>query len=115
MTAPYRVNLDMATNEDLRQTFKLTDSLDAPVDLGGATLAMVLEPLDGGGGLELSTANARIVVLDAAAGEFELRVPAADMALVVPGVYRHDLLLRRDGRTHRIFEGTLTLVDGVTP
>lgn len=114
MTAPYRVNIDIATNEDLRQPFALTDSLDQPVDLSAATLEMDIDQVDGMDGLELTTANLRIVVLNATAGEFEIAVPAAEIAALTPGVYRHDLVMMRDGRTHRIFEGTLTLARGVT-
>jgi hypothetical protein len=114
MTAPYRVNIDIATNEDLRQPFALTDGVDQPIDITGATIEMEIEQIDGPDRLELTTANTRIVVLDAAAGEFEIAVPAAVIVVLTPGVYRHDLVLKQAGRAQRIFEGTLTLSRGVT-
>ena len=115
MAAYYRVNFEGATNEDLRQGFKLTDTEGAPVSLSGATLRMEVDNLANDDVLEASLANGRIVVTNAAQGEFSVAVPASVMAAVAPGVYRHDLLLTRpDGSIQRIWEGTLTLNRGVT-
>lgn len=115
MTAYYRVNFEAANNADLRQGFKLTDDAGQALALAGATLRMELDNLDGADVIEVSTANSRIVVTNAAAGEFEIGVPAAVLQTVAPGIYRHDLLLTlANGRIQRIWEGTLALNRGVT-
>ena len=115
MAAFYRVNFQSATNEDLRQAFKLTDSDGVPVNLTGAALRMELDNLANSDVVDASTANGRIVFTNASAGEFSLAVPAAVMSAISPGVYRHDLLLTRgDGSVQRVWEGTLTLNRGVT-
>ena len=115
MTALYRVNLQTANNEDLRQVFVLTDTSAQAIDLTGATLAMDIESFDGNDVLEATTANGRIVVVDAPAGRFELAVPAAAMRALPAGSYQHDLLLTlAGGRVHRVWAGSLTLARGVT-
>ncbi len=115
MAAFYRVNFQSATNADLRQAFKLTDSNGGAVSLTGATMRMELDSLAGGDVIEASSANGRIVVTNAVLGEFSLAVPAAAMSALAPGVYQHDLLLTRtDGSVQRVWEGTLTLNRGVT-
>jgi hypothetical protein len=115
MAALYRINFQTANNEDLRQAFVMTDSAQAPFDLTGASLRMDLDAFNGTDVLEATTSNGRIVIHNAAAGQFELAVPAATMRTVPPGSYQHDLLLTfADGRVHRVWTGTLTLSPGVT-
>lgn len=115
MTAYYRVDIQSANNEDLRQAFVLADDSAQALDLTGAALAMDLETFEGTDVLEATTANGRIVVHGATAGQFELAVPAAAMRTLPPGSYQHDLLLTlADGRVHRVWTGTLTLARGVT-
>jgi hypothetical protein len=116
MTAFYRVNFQTANNEDLRHAFALTDSNGTSVDLTGAALQMDLVAVAGFGGAPVvaSTGNGRIALVSAAEGHFELGLPAALMRTMTPGVYRHDLLLTLTGRVQRVWEGTLTLSQGVT-
>jgi hypothetical protein len=114
MATLYRVNFQAATNEDLRQAFALTDSAGTAVNLTGASLRMALDAPDGSSPLELSTTNGRIVLADAGQGQFDLRLPTAELRTLAPGVYRHDLVLTLAGRAQRIWDGTLTLAEGVT-
>jgi hypothetical protein len=105
----------------------LTDSLGAPVNLAGAALKMRLDVVPGLASaadpasatglhsLDLSTGNGRIVLADAALGQFEIALPAAVLRTLSPGVYDHDLVLSLAGRAQRVWDGTLTLNAGVTP
>ena len=115
MTALYRVDFSASTNADLRQGFALTDTAGAAVDLTGATLALAFEHEPNAPILHATAANGRLVVTDAAQGRFELVIAAADLAVLQPALYQHDLLLTRAGRIDRLWTGTLRLDDGVTP
>lgn len=115
MAAYYRVNFEIATNEDLRQAFALTDSAAVPVSLTGSSLKMDIEFQSGVDVLELTIANSRIAVTNAAAGEFTIQVPASVIGTLAAGSYQHDLVLTQaNGEVHRVWAGTLTLVRGVT-
>lgn len=118
MTAVYRVNFQSANNEDLRHAFALTDSVGTSVNLTGATLQMDLVALAsvgaGSAPVAASISNGRIALVSPTDGQFELVLPAALMRTMTPGVYRHDLLLTLTGRVQRVWEGTLTLSQGVT-
>ena len=115
MAAHYRVDLRAANNEDLRQAFALSDQTPAPLDLTGASLRMTAELLSDWTTFEISTGNGRITLANAAAGQFEISVPAAVMRTLSPGSYRHDLLLTMaSGAVHRVWSGALTLERGVT-
>lgn len=115
MSAYYRVDFQASNNEDLRQGFVLTDSAGTPLDITGAALRFGLETSAGRDVLEASTLNGRITVSDAPAGRFDLAIPAAVMATLAEGAYRHDLLLEASGSVRRVWTGTLTLGQGVTP
>ena len=116
MATFYRVNFLTAANEDLRQAFALTDSAGAPVSLTDGSLKMNFEALASTiPGIEASTANGRIVLSNAAQGQFEIALPTAVLRSIPAGVYRHDLVLTLAGRVQRVWEGTLTLNSGVTP
>lgn len=110
----YRVNLAMANNEDLRQGFALADQTGSPIDLTGALLKLRLESSNGVDALEASTTNGHITLTEPDLGRFEIAVPAAAMRALPTGVYRHDLLLLTGVRQLRVWEGALTLNDGVT-
>jgi hypothetical protein len=118
MATFYRVNFQAAANEDLRQAFALTDSAGAPVSLTGGSLKMNFEGLapanPATSTIEASTANGRIVLSNAAQGQFEIALPTAVLRAIPTGVYRHDLVLTLAGRVQRVWEGTLTLNSGVT-
>ena len=114
MATFYRVNIFMANNEDLHQAFAFADSTGVPVDLTAASLSMDIETAAENDAVEISTSNGRIVLLSPQQGQFEIQVPATVMRTIPPGVYRHDLLLTRDSRTQRIWEGAITVSRGVT-
>ena len=114
MSAFYRISFELANSEDLRQSFAMTDASGAPLDLTGAALTMGLETAAGAGALVASTANGRIALVNAAAGQFELRIPASVMRTLTPGSYQHDLLLTfPTGAVRRVWAGPLMLVRGV--
>lgn len=115
MSAYYRVDFQASNNEDLRQGFILTDNAGAPLDITGAGLRMGIETSTGLDILEASTTNGRIAIVDAPAGRFDLAIPAAIMATLREGAYRHDLLLESTGTIRRVWTGTLTLGQGVAP
>ena len=116
MTALYRVNFEAANNEDLRHAFALTDSNGTPLNLTGAGLHMDLVNVSGAAPTTVvaSTGNGRIAVVSAADGQFEFALSAALMRTLTPGVYRHDLLLTLADRVQRVWDGTLTLSQGIT-
>lgn len=122
MSTLYRVNFEIADNEDLREAFVLTSSAGAPADLTGADLRMDIEALTPPSAgapdpplvLSLSLANGRIALLDATLGQFEIIVDRSTLGALAPGIYRHDLLLAHSGRTQRIWDGTLVLSRGVS-
>jgi hypothetical protein len=115
MAVFYRVTIRLSKNEDLVQAFRLHDDAAAPLDLTGADIAMRLSGVESSDSLDLSVANGRIAILDAQEGEFELRVPTSALAGMTAGVYRHDLILTQSDRRLRIWDGTLTLDQGVSP
>jgi hypothetical protein len=118
MTALYRINFQSANNEDLRHAFALTDSTGTAVNLTGAGLHMDLVGMAGVGSVApvvvATTSNGRIALVSGADGQFEIALPAALMRTLPAGVYRHDLLLTLADRIQRVWEGTLTLSQGVT-
>jgi hypothetical protein len=115
MSAYFRVDFQSANKEDLRQVFQLTDQNGAPLDIAGATLRMGIETASGRDVLKVTTSNGRIVVIDGVAGRFDLTVPAAVMRLLPEGAYRHDLVIESAGTVRRVWTGTLTLSQGVSP
>lgn len=94
------------------------DAANAPVNLSGFTIKMQVRPTKSSTQVlvELSTANGRVVITDAAAGKFRLALTAAETAALNPstaGVY--DILLTRpDGVVTRLLEGGVTISGGVT-
>lgn len=110
----YRVDFTMANNEDLRQAFQIKDDAGVPVDITGADLRMDIEAASGADAIEATIANGRIALADAAAGQFEIAIPAATMRTLTPGYYRHDLVMTLGGEIRRVFEGGLDLARGVT-
>jgi hypothetical protein len=113
MATHFRVHFEIATNEDLHHAFALADDTGTPVDLTAATLAMDLIGNEGTV-VSLRQANGGIVITDAAQGVFEVVVPRATLAALPPRYYRHDLTFTKGSKTHRIWEGGLALVQGLT-
>ena len=114
MSRYYRIDFQFANNEDLRQTFAVSDAAATPLDLTGANLKMDIQTQAGSRVLEVSLANGRIAISNAAQGRFTLAIPAAIMRTLPAGSYRHDLLLVRGAETKRVWEGFLTINTGVT-
>ena len=114
MSALYVVNFQTAINEDWREPFSLTGA-DGATDLTGVSMAMDVKASSGAVVLSLSTANGRLVIEDALAGQFSVRVPVAVMATVAPGASKHDLVLTfAGGEVRRLWYGEITVLAGVT-
>lgn len=113
MTALFRVDFEVANNEDFRYAFVITDAEGAPVDLAEATFRMHVETSAGDDVLVLTTENDRIAV-DGAAGRIDLIVSAADMAQLVENYHRHDMLMLNGTQTTRLWLGGFSIVQGVT-
>ncbi|MCB1485613.1 MAG: hypothetical protein KDJ17_12050 [Hyphomicrobiaceae bacterium] len=114
MSAHYRVTFNAANNEDLQQGFALTDQDGVPISLAQTQLRMALADLSGTERLEASTQNGHVVITSESGGQFELLIPASQMATLPEGIYRHDMILTTASATRRIWTGTLALVEGVT-
>ena len=114
MSRYYRIDFQFANNEDLRQSFAVSDGAASPINLTGANLKMDIQSQTGSRVLEVSLANGRIAITNAAQGQFALAIPATTMRTLPAGSYRHDLLLVRGAETKRVWEGFLTVNAGVT-
>ena len=114
MSNYYRVDFNIANNEDLRQDFAVRDGGGAPIDLDGSNLKMDVEGPSGLRVIQATLANGQITVTDAAQGHFRLAIPAATLRALPEGSYRHDFLLVRGAETKRLWVGTITINRGVT-
>jgi hypothetical protein len=108
----YTMDLETATNEDFALAFDLSDGT-AAIDLTGAGLDMKVRGASGTA-LELSTANGKITIADAAAGGFALSVPASEMSALAPGVYTHDCVLSQGGQSFALWSGRLLITQGIS-
>lgn len=94
------------------------DDTGTPVNLAGYTAKMQVRPAKASPTVlvELSTANGKLVITDAAAGKLRAALTATETAALSPnpkGVY--DVLLTRpDGVVIRLLEGALIVDGGVT-
>jgi len=114
MSAWYTVNFSLANNADWEQEFQMKDTAGAAIDLTGAAFEMDVRDRAGTEILTLTTGNARIVITNAAAGNFKLIVPASVMRTLPTGGYAHDLLRVQAGKTERIWAGTVEIFKGVS-
>ncbi|HMN38632.1 MAG TPA: hypothetical protein PKD49_13110 [Hyphomicrobium sp.] len=113
MTALFKVDFEVANNEDFRYAFAICDEHDTPVDLTGATFHMDIETRLGDNVLVLNIENGRIAV-DPSIGRIDLSVPAQDMAALPANFHQHDMLMRLHGQTTRLWAGNFSIVQGVT-
>ena len=113
MISTYRVNMEVATTEDLYLSVALTNASGGTLDLTAAALTLSVETGFGVSVLTASTANGRIVIVNAIAGLISVNVPASVIGAIAPGVYAHDLLLVQAGERHRLWSGTLNIQRGV--
>lgn len=113
MTALFRVDFEVANNEDFRYAFAITDTEGAPVDLTGAAFRMDIETRAGADVLSLTTENGRVTV-DTDAGRIDLVVAAADMAPLAANYHSHDMLMTKGGQTTRLWAGGFSILQGVT-
>lgn len=116
MSAYYKVNFEIASNEDLRETFTLTDPAGNAIDLTGADLRMGIataeaDPLSAS--LAVTMANGGIVVPTPTLGQFSLAVPVTTLQALPIGIYRHDLIFVKSGQVRRIWSGTLSICQGI--
>lgn len=108
------LDFEIARNEDWADVIGF-GSEDEPLDLTGATFSMDVRKDDGTLALSLTTANGRLVVADALKGLMGPLVAVADVQSSLPvGIYTHDCLMVKDGRTRRVWTGSLRVVNGIT-
>lgn len=109
----YKVQFTTAKNETWYEPFVVSSDGEA-IDLTGATITAQVRDRDGNLVLDLLQSNGRIVVLDAAAGEWALRVEPDDLSGLDSGGYVMDALLETGGVTFNMFKGTVEFIEGVT-
>lgn len=115
MSAFYRYGIEAANNADFRRAFQIADAAGTPKNLTGCALKMQVRDKLGSLILEASTAGGTITITSAAEGKFSIAVPAATMAAVSAGTYRHDMLwTKADGSVYRLWLGTFAVLEGVT-
>lgn len=120
MTLPSPIHL--RTNADWRWVIHLShpeagEEEAEPLDLTGAALRMHIRRRrdDPNVLLDLSSANGRIVVLDAVEGKIAMNVDAAEIrALIAPGDYWCDLHVKIGDIDLVAFERPIEVIEGVT-
>ncbi len=99
-----KLNFIAEQNADFAETLAYLESDKiTPIDITGATFKM--EVREGTGKtvvLELSTANGRIVITDAANGRFSLTALKSIMETLAPNNYKYDLLITLGGGDDRL-------------
>lgn len=110
----YRINFEVASNEDFEFQLRLKDSAGAAINLSGSTLHMQIRDETGALVLDMTTANGRLTVVDMTGGLVRVFVPASAFSALARKVYRHDFTYTRNGVVQRPFAGSWALTDGVT-
>lgn len=111
------MELQLRTNADLRDSYRLMTDGETGFDLDGWALkAQVRRRREAVTVLaEWSTANGRIVVDGSVPGLFGFDVDRREIELALPpGSYLWDLTLQKDDIDLVPVEGTLTVVKGIT-
>jgi hypothetical protein len=109
----YSIEFEVSTNADWEDYFELRDDNGA-VDLTGFSFAMDVRDGEGELALSASSADSTFVIADAAAGLFGIKVPAATMAAIRPGLYQCDCLLNDSSRTLGLWNGRVLVKEGIT-
>ncbi len=95
-----------------------TGEVPTPVDLTGCTARMHIRRkiTDSEILMELSTANSRIVITDAVAGKFEMRLTALETAGITfkNGVFDFEIVYPGGEPVYRIFQGEIEINPEVT-
>lgn len=104
------------TNAAWREQVKLRVGRDVPYPLNGVTLAMQIraKPETTTVVAELTSANGRITVIDAADGHFELYLPKSVTQSIAPGIYVFDVLRTDGAEPVFLFGGRIQVAKGVT-
>lgn len=112
-----QVDFEVRNNVDWVDSFQLASDPAGtiPIDLTANTVRMVVSPSGhAGNSIELSTANGRIVILDATTGKLQITVPYSVLRLLTPGAYVHDMIRIFAGRKIPVWVGTLSIIKGVS-
>ena len=97
------------------RTFTWKDSDSVAIDITGYTAKM--EVRSGPGTviiLTLTTENSRISISDPTNGIFFITVTAADMAPLVPGNYKYDLVMINGAVSTRLIQGAFIIDPEIT-
>ncbi len=112
------VNILTYTDADYVQAFAYQTAEEDPKPLTGETLRMMVRShaQDPTAQFELSTANGRIVVTDAALGKFTVRIPLETLLNLPFGEYDHSLIRHHieTGVRRTVWRGLLTHAPGPT-
>lgn len=114
--------LSVPTNDTWDWTLVLTQPAeddqdpDEVVDLTGASLRAHLRPTPESQhvALELSTANGRLLITDAAGGEIAFDVPPEDLGKIPAGQYEIDLVITIDGARRATMRRAVDVTLGIT-
>jgi hypothetical protein len=114
--ALFHVEFQVANNADWEDQFTLTDINGAAINLTGASFEMDIRSVGGVQLAQLDTAAGTMPILDATAGKFGVKVAAATMAGLAPGIYYLDCVLSETSpaRKLRLFEGRVLIEKGIT-
>jgi hypothetical protein len=117
MSDPVEIDFDVSTNATWDVSFAWAQA-GAPVNLTGLNFKIQLrDPANPGNVVvELSTANERVLVIDAIGGIWGLTLSAATANGIPAGAYAYDVLtwLTNDPRVWRRQNGVATIAQGTT-
>jgi hypothetical protein len=104
------VNITVYNDADFYRTFGYQTVAGDPIDLSGGAMEMMLRrhAEDVAAMLRLATDTGEIVISDALAGQFTVRIPQATLARLDLGDYEHSNVLTIGGNKIRIWSGTFT-------
>jgi hypothetical protein len=108
----FHIQFEVSNNADWEDYFELRDEAGA-VDLTGFSFLMDVRK-EGELVFHAATSNGQFVVIDAQAGVCGIKVPAAVMEGVAPGLYDCDCLMLETGRVLSLFTGKVLVKQGIT-
>jgi hypothetical protein len=112
----YNLKITAYNNRDYEQEFILNNSVGAPLNLTGYTLAFGIgtELKTVGTYLSSNASNKCIEITNAATGAFTLTLPVSVLRTLSPGTYIHDLILINPAGTREgIWSGQMIIKRGI--
>jgi hypothetical protein len=109
--------MNIAKNYDWVVSFKYTDAASNPINLTGSTIKMEIRNLetDHTAVVSVYSPNNGIAIPTPTNGQFEIFITRDELARLSAGDYVADMVrLMPSGLQERIWEGTVTVVEGTT-